>query len=107
MQPWAERFYKGKEWQECRKAFLQSKFFLCERCGGVATIAHHKERLAPENINDPNITLNWEKLEALCQECHNREHHGEREVTREGLMFNGRGELVDVSNTTKAGDPPG
>ena len=52
MQPWAEWFYKSKEWQECREAFLQSKFYLCERCGGVATIAHHKVALSPENIND-------------------------------------------------------
>lgn len=106
MQPWAEGFYKSKEWQECREAFLQSKFFLCERCGGVATIAHHKIHLTFENIHDPNITLNWGKLEALCQECHNREHHGERDVTREGLAFNERGELIEVP-ITKVGGPPG
>lgn len=95
MQSWAEGFYKSKEWQDCREAFLQSKFFLCGRCGGVAIIAHHKEQLTPENIKDSNITLSWGNLEALCQECHNREHHGKREVTREGLVFNERGELVE------------
>jgi len=104
MQPWAERFYKGKEWQKCREAFLRSRFYVCERCSGVATIAHHKTHLTSENINDPNTTLSWEKLEALCQECHNREHHSGREVTREGLAFNERGELVEVP---KSGGPPG
>lgn len=95
MQPWAEKFYKSKEWQECREAFLQSKFFLCERCGGVATIAHHKTYLTPENINDPNITLSWDNLEAVCQECHNREHH-ERVPIAEGLRFTADGDLIAV-----------
>lgn len=95
MKPWAERFYKSTEWQECREAFLQSRFYVCERCGGVATIAHHKIYLTPENINDPNTTLSWDTIEALCQECHNREHHGGMEVTGEGLAFNERGELVE------------
>lgn len=95
MQPWAEKFYKSKEWQDCREAFLQSKFYICERCGGVATIAHHKVYLTPENINDPMITLAFENLEPLCSSCHSNEHHSGREVTRKGLAFNERGELIE------------
>jgi hypothetical protein len=93
---WAERFYASGAWERCRLAFLQSKFFICEKCGGAATIAHHKEYLTPGNINDPDVTLNWDNLEALCQDCHNAEHHGSKEgVTAEGLMFNEHGELVE------------
>lgn len=92
-QEWAVSFYKSKAWEDCRYSFLQSKCFICERCGGAAVIAHHKIRLTPENINNPNITLNWEKLEALCQDCHNEEHHG-MDVTAEGLMFDEHGDLV-------------
>jgi len=50
---WAAWFYNSRAWLDCRLAFLQSKFFICERCGGAATIAHHKTYLTPENINDP------------------------------------------------------
>ena len=58
-------------------------------------IVHHKVTLTPENINEPNITLNWELLRYDCQDCHNREHHGSRdEVVRDGLYFNESGELV-------------
>lgn len=93
MKPFAEWFYKSKVWIDCRLAFLISKFFICERCGGAATIAHHKIYLTPDNINDPFITLSWENLEALCQDCHNREHHG-GDVTVEGLRFDAEGNLV-------------
>ena len=94
-QPWAEWFYKTKIWQDCRLAFLKDKHFICERCEDPATIGHHKIYLTPENISDPWITLSWDNLEALCQDCHNTEHHGSgEEVTRDGLVFNEFGELV-------------
>lgn len=37
-------------------------------------ICHHKTYLTPDNINDPNIALNWANLEALCHNCHDLEH---------------------------------
>lgn len=94
MKPWAEHFYKSKAWIQCRLAFLQSKFFICERCEGSANIAHHKIYLTPENIHDPYITLDWSNLEALCDTCHNREHHS-TDATREGLRFDSEGNLVE------------
>lgn len=93
-QIWAEWFYNSKVWINCRLAFLTSKFFICERCGGAATIAHHKIYLTPENINDPEITLNWDNLEALCQDCHNREHMSKYSATREDVMFGANGDLI-------------
>lgn len=56
---------------------------LCEDClkGNRYTPAeevHHIIELTPENINDPNITLNPSNLVALCRECH-RKRHGARE----------------------------
>ncbi len=75
MKDFARAFYRSASWQKCRESFLASKMWLCERCKAqAATIAHHKIYLTPANINDPTITLNWNNLEALCQDCHNREH---------------------------------
>ena len=75
MKEFAKKFYKSAAWRRCREAFLASKLGLCERCKvHAATIAHHKIYLTPANIDDPNISLNWNNLEALCQDCHNREH---------------------------------
>ena len=80
MKEWAEWFYNSQSWEACRDGFLASKGWLCERCSTQdnpipAKIAHHKIYLTRNNINDPWITLNWNNLEALCQDCHNREHH--------------------------------
>lgn len=56
---------------------------LCEDCAkkGKVTPAeevHHIKFITPENINDPNVTLNWNNLVALCRECH-RKRHGARQ----------------------------
>lgn len=96
MKAWAEWFYKSPAWRKCRKSFLKSKFGLCERCGGAAKIVHHKTYLTSKNINDPKITLSWSNLEALCQECHNKEHNRDKEVVQDGLMFTDGGDLVRI-----------
>jgi 5-methylcytosine-specific restriction endonuclease McrA len=92
MKPWAEHFYKSKAWQECRDAFFISKFGLCERCSRPGEIVHHKIYLTPENINKPEITLNWDNLELLCLDCHNREHGGANII--DGLEFDDDGNLI-------------
>jgi len=51
-------------------------------------------QLTPANIGDPNVTLAWDNLEYLCQECHNREHGGAS--TAEGLVFDINGDLVEA-----------
>ena len=98
---WAKSFYKSKEWRECRAAYISLVDGLCERClddGKVipGKIVHHQEELTPDNINDPEITLNFDNLEYLCLNCHNEEHGigVGAEVTREGLEFDEFGELT-------------
>lgn len=86
-------FYKSSKWLKCRAAFLAGRFYICERCGRPATIAHHKRHITPENVSDPNVTLNFDNLEALCVECHNKEHFGTGS-TAPGLSFTGDGQLV-------------
>ena len=89
MKEWAKSFYLSHEWEHCRAAFMISKYWMCERCTNAARIAHHKIYLTPNNIGDPEITLSWHNLEALCQDCHNREHsRSKEEVTQDGLRFN-------------------
>jgi len=89
----AKKFYKSKAWQKCRDAYFDSKFGLCERCQGAGLIVHHKEALTPLNINDPNVTLDWEKIELLCQDCHNKETFGS-DATADGLTFDAEGNLL-------------
>lgn len=79
MKPFAEKFYKSKAWENTRLAYLKSVGGLCERClsKGIykaAVIIHHKTHLSPDNIGDPTVSLSWNNLEALCMDCHNKEH---------------------------------
>ena len=79
MKEYAKEFYKSKRWQKCREAYLRSVGGLCERCAkqGIikaAVIVHHKIYITPSNINNPEVALNFDNLEALCRDCHNQEH---------------------------------
>ena len=97
MKPWAESFYESKNWKKTRKAYMLSMMNLCERCGEVAKICHHKIWLTPQNINDVNITLSWDNLEALCQDCHNKEHHKKKSTLR--YAFDENGNIISNSET--------
>lgn len=97
----ARAFYNSKEWKKCRKGYIKSVGGLCERCLAKGKYVpgeevHHKIPLTQENIDDPNVTLNWDNLELLCSSCHSIEHNRkEKEVVREGLMFDENGDLVE------------
>ena len=99
LKDWAESFYFGRQWRKTRDEFLKSKNWMCERCGEAATIAHHKKWLTRNNINDVNVTLNWNNLEALCQDCHNKEHH--RNDKKKRYAFDEAGNLVSLPYSLK------
>lgn len=90
---YARSFYSSKAWRDCRDSFMLSKNGICERCEGMAYIVHHKEHISPTSINDPNVTLSWDNLEALCLTCHNITH-GDGEPVRADVMFDSQGQLI-------------
>ena len=91
----AKSFYNSKSWKMAQQAYRAYKKGICERCGkATGTIVHHKIHLTEQNIDDVNITLNFDNFELLCQDCHNREHHSTHRATVEGLKFNSKGELI-------------
>ena len=72
---------------------MNSVNHLCERClkhGLIvpAKIVHHKIELTPDNITNPDITLNFNNLEAVCRECHSDIH--KRREKRFKIMEDGR-----------------
>ena len=60
--------YSTQHWQKLRKAKLAQNP-LCERCGVLATLVHHRDH------NSGNMA--WENLESLCADCHRDEHKGD------------------------------
>jgi ribosomal protein S27AE len=99
MKQFAKRFYKSKAWQDCRAAFFTSRFGLCVQCGAGGVIVHHKDRLTSQNINDPNLSLNWDNLELLCLLCHNKTHGSGS--TSDDTRFDEAGNLIPKTS------PPG
>ena len=106
MQAWAKSFYFSPAWRSCRAAYIKSVGGLCERClaRGVyrsGEIVHHKIHLTPENMNDPNIALNWDNLEAVCRLHHAELHEGQnRKPRRYTVDLFGRVEVRDIPPVT-------
>lgn len=88
----AKSFYRSKAWQECRNAYFDSVFGLCERCGAGGSAVHHKTYLTPQNISDPEVSLGWDNLELLCIDCHAKEHG--RPSTAGGIGFDENGDVI-------------
>lgn len=75
----ARTFYKSKQWEDTRNAYMRMGDGLCEPClrnGDYvpAEIVHHKIHLSPDNINDPEVTLSFKNLERVCRKCHAESH---------------------------------
>lgn len=98
MKAWAKEFYEGQAWRQTRAAYLLSQHYICERCGDIAKVVHHRTYLTPQNINSPELTLSWNNLEALCQECHNKEHH--RNERQQRYEFDETGNLRQITPDT-------
>jgi 5-methylcytosine-specific restriction endonuclease McrA len=97
MKEFAKNFYASHQWKSLRNKYFNSQFGLCERCGRPALIIHHKIYLTADNINNPNVSLNWDNLECLCLECHNAEHgYFTQQQADRTYIFDGAGNIVDV-----------
>ena len=73
----ARAFYDSPAWRKCRAAFIAERRSIdggmCQACGvALGYIVHHTIPLSPENIDDPDISLNHDRLAYVCQACHNR-----------------------------------
>jgi len=79
----ADAFYVSFAWRKCAAGYKMSVGGLCEEClkQGLITPAqevHHKIHLTPQTINIPEIALNWDNLEALCKDCHLKQHRKQK-----------------------------
>ena len=98
----AKHLYNSKQWQDVRNSYFNSKFGLCERCQAIGKITpgeivHHKIYVSPDNINNTDITLNWDNLMVVCRDCHAQIHEGVPSK-EDGLMFNEEGDLIEIKD---------
>ena len=93
---WAIAFYHSGAWKVARGIALKRDHFTCCRCGFRAEEVHHIIELTPENISDPNVTLNPENLESLCHNCHTKETMGYEGDVVQGFIFDSDGYMVPL-----------
>ena len=75
----AKPFYNSKQWKKCRLAYIAHRKAIdggiCETCHErLGYIVHHKKELTPDNINDPDIALDFRNLKYDCHICHQKEN---------------------------------
>ena len=90
---YSKSFYNSSQWKKLRLYVCQSRHWTCEECGEYGDQVHHIIEITPDNINDPNITLNEDNLQLLCEECHNSKRRTEIDI-EDGLKFDEFGNLV-------------
>lgn len=95
----AHSFYTSVAWRNCREAYARSRAGLCERCLAVGLYTpgkqvHHKVRLTMENIDNTDISLNWDNLELLCDACHQEEHAARQPKKKRRYRVDDNGTLM-------------
>lgn len=105
MKSFAKKFYGSSAWKKCRGAYISQRVSidggLCEACHErIGYILHHKVKLTPSNINDPNITLNHALLKWECKQCHdNEEEHwndSKNKNSNSNCFFDSKGQPIDL-----------
>jgi len=67
--PARHRLYHSKRWERTSKRYRQ-RHPLCARCRRPAALVHHVQTIEAR----PDLAFDWSNLEALCSDCHNKEH---------------------------------
>lgn len=106
--PSAHRFYHSKAWANVRALVWDRSHGLCERCmdrGEVtpANVVHHTVPLNDGNVDDTDISLNPDRLVALCNECHTAVHQelgigamNGRKPGEPRVLFDAEGNVVKI-----------
>lgn len=93
----AKTFYNSKSWKRCRASYITHRQSIdggmCEECNeSVGYIVHHRIPISRDNINNPEITLDFKNLEYVCKACHDRmEAHEFIKQKKLKCRFNDRG----------------
>ena len=106
-------FYRSREWERCRAAFLGERLLRdgelrCEMCGKAIVrqyeaILHHKTELEESNVLDASVALNPDNLRLVCHWCHDAIHErwGHQRSRHVYLVWgcpcSGKREFVDSS----------
>lgn len=92
---YSKAFYNSNSWRKLRRYVCESRNWTCEECGSYGDQVHHIIEINPDNINNPEITLNENNLQLLCESCHNKKRRIFSDVNEE-LFFDANGDLHSI-----------
>lgn len=64
-------------------------------------IVHHKCYIDANNIYNPEVTLNFDNLELLCLDCHNKEHFAQNDFTLDGDVKADNKNILELAGVYK------
>lgn len=64
-------------------------------------IVHHKCYIDANNIYDTSITLNFDNLELLCIDCHNKEHFANKIFDSAGVVKDDKKNILQLAGVYK------
>ena len=64
-------------------------------------IVHHKCYIDANNIYDTSITLNFDNLELLCMDCHNKEHFASKIFDSNGVVKDDNKNVLQLAGVYK------
>lgn len=67
------QFYNSQAWRTLSAKYTQDKKYKCEVCGKIATEVHHKQAIQTDQ--GWKRRLDYNNLELLCVDCHNKRHN--------------------------------
>ena len=94
-EPGRIKFYRSRLWRKVSKLYMGKQNYICERCGDVAAICHHRRYISEADIGDLEKTLGEANLECLCLACHNAEHGGEHQQA----IFDDVGRMIGIKES--------
>ena len=73
------QFYCSKRWRDLTYSLKIKANGKCNRCNETLLdfsklIGHHRIELNEDNVYDPKVSLNPDRIEIICHDCHNKEH---------------------------------
>lgn len=70
--PKYKNFYNSKPWKQLKEKKLSAEQYQCEECSRLAVEVHHIKPIQTEE--GWGLRLDYDNLEALCVNCHNKRH---------------------------------
>lgn len=107
----ARQFYNSRLWKRTRKTYITIRQSvdggLCEECqSALGYIVHHRQELTEKNITDMGIAIDFNNLELVCKECHDKfDGHGVNNKAKpSGYLWTEDGQPIPIEPRTKLED---